>query len=61
MTVPKQNILLANKCLQIAGSFILSFPNKANILNVIIKMYENILVDFFFFKVEKVKDSNISS
>lgn len=47
MTVHKQDMLFANKCLQIAGSLILSFQNKANILNVIIKMYENTPVDFF--------------
>ena len=47
MTVHKQNVLFANKCLQISGSLILSFQNKANILNVIIKMYENTPVDFF--------------
>ena len=40
-------MLFANKCLQIAGSLILSFQSKANILNVIIKMYENTPVDFF--------------
>lgn len=47
MTVHKQNMLFANKCLQIAGSLMLSFQNKANIFNVIIKMYENTPVDFF--------------
>lgn len=46
MTVHKQNTLFANKWLQIAGSLILSLQNKANILNIIIKMYENNLVFF---------------
>lgn len=59
MTVHKQNMLFANKCLRIAGSLILSFENKANVLNVIIKMYENTLVDYFL-QAENVKDANVS-
>lgn len=59
MTLHRQNMLFANECLQIAGSLILSFQSKANILNVIIKMYENTPVEFFL-KAENVKDSSIA-
>lgn len=53
-----QDYLFANKCLQ-KCSLTLSFQNKANTSNIIIKMYENDLIDFL--KAENVKDSSISS
>lgn len=53
-----QDYLFANKCLQ-KCFLALSFQNKANTSNIIIKMYENNLVDFL--KAQNVKDSSISS